>query len=78
MMKGIDISHWQDGINLTVVPCDFVIIKATQETRFVDSCFHKFYSTAKAAGKKLEFTTIIVLGNRKNRQSIFLKRCVRV
>ena len=27
-MNGIDISSWQTGINLDVVPCDFVICKA--------------------------------------------------
>ena len=53
MMKGIDVSHWQDGINLSIVPCDFVIIKATQGTKFVDPCCNKFYQTAKEAGRKL-------------------------
>ena len=52
-MNGIDISHWNDGINLSVVPCDFVIIKATQGTSFVDPCCDKFYQAAKKAGKKL-------------------------
>lgn len=52
-MNGIDISHWQDGIDLNVVPCDFVIIKATQGTSFVDKCCDRFYQTAKLAGKKL-------------------------
>lgn len=52
-MRGIDISHWQDGINLFIVPCDFVIIKATQGTKFVDPCCNKFYQTAKEAGRKL-------------------------
>ncbi len=52
-MNGIDISHWQDGINVNEVPCDFVIIKATQGTSFVDKCCDKFYQAAKKAGKKL-------------------------
>lgn len=52
-MKGIDISHWQDGIDLAGVPCDFVIIKATQGTSFVDKCCDKFYQKAKRLGKKL-------------------------
>lgn len=52
-MKGIDISHWQDGIDLAGVPCDFVIIKATQGTSFVDDCCDKFYQEAKKLGKKL-------------------------
>lgn len=52
-MRGIDISHWQDGINLAKVPCDFVIIKATQGTKMVDNCCDKFYQQARKLGKKL-------------------------
>lgn len=52
-MRGIDISHWQQGINLATVDCDFVIIKATQGTKFVDPCCNKFYQTAKEARRKL-------------------------
>lgn len=38
-MQGIDISGWQRDIDLSKVPCDFVIVKATQGVTFVsDSC----------------------------------------
>ncbi len=38
-MQGIDISIWQAGIDLSRVPCDFVIVKATQGTWYVsESC----------------------------------------
>lgn len=38
-MQGIDISGWQRDIDLSKVPCDFVIVKATQGTSFVsDAC----------------------------------------
>ena len=30
-MNGIDIASYQAGIDLSVVPCDFVIVKATEE-----------------------------------------------
>lgn len=33
-LNGIDISNWQNGINLAVVPADFVICKATQGTTY--------------------------------------------
>lgn len=52
-MKGIDISHWQRGIDLAAVDCDFVIIKATQGTKYVDPCFQKFYAQAMSLGKKI-------------------------
>lgn len=40
-MNGIDISRWQYNINLAAVPCDFVIIKATQGTSYVSPAFKK-------------------------------------
>lgn len=52
-MKGIDISHWQRGIDLAAVECGFVIIKATQGTKYVDPCFQKFYAQAMSLGKKI-------------------------
>ena len=72
-MKGIDISHWQDGINLSVVPCDFVIIKATQGTKFVDPCFQKFYTQAKAVGKKLGVYHYYGSGEPEEQAEHFLK-----
>lgn len=34
-MNGIDVSNWQHGIDVTRVPCDFVIAKATQGQTYV-------------------------------------------
>ena len=50
-MKGIDISNWQNGINLSAVPCDFVIIKATQGTSYVSPDFHRQIEQALSLGK---------------------------
>lgn len=52
-MNGIDIASYQAGINLNVVPCDFVIIKATQGTGYVNPDCDRAYQQAKAAGKCL-------------------------
>lgn len=52
-MNGIDISHWQDGIDLNKVPFDFCIMKATEGTSFVDNCCDKYYQTVKKKGKLL-------------------------
>lgn len=52
-MNGIDISNWQKGINLPTVPCDFVIMKATEGTKYVSQDFQRQYEQAKAAGKCL-------------------------
>lgn len=50
-MNGIDISNWQKGIDLSVVPCDFVIAKATQGTSYVSPDFHRQIKQAKSCGK---------------------------
>lgn len=52
-LKGIDISGWQKGIDLTKVPCDFVIIKATQGVSYVNPDCDRAYQQAKRAGKLL-------------------------
>ena len=36
-LNGIDISNWQAGIDLSVVPCDFVISKATEGSWYVSA-----------------------------------------
>lgn len=52
-MNGIDISHWQDGIDLSGVPSDFVIMKATEGTGYVDKCCDKYFQKAVSLGKKV-------------------------
>lgn len=52
-LNGIDISSWQSGINLAIVPCDFVVIKVTEGTGYVNPDYERAYSQAKAAGKCL-------------------------
>ena len=54
-LKGIDISNWQKGIDLSKVQCDFVIVKATEGTTFIDKYCDGFYQQAKKLGKKLGF-----------------------
>lgn len=50
-MNGIDISNWQKGINLAAVPCDFVIVKATQGTGYVSPSFKTQMEQAISLGK---------------------------
>ena len=53
MLKGIDISNYQRGIDLSKVFCDFVIIKATEGKSFVDPSCDTFFQQALKLGKKL-------------------------
>lgn len=50
-MNGIDISNWQKGIDLSKVPCDFVICKATGGTGYVSPDFKRQIEQALALGK---------------------------
>ena len=52
-LNGIDISSWQSGINLAVVPCDFVVIKATEGINYVNPDYMRAYAQAKSVGKCL-------------------------
>lgn len=53
MLRGIDISHHQRGLDISKADVDFVICKATEGNGYVDECCDKFYQQAKACGKKL-------------------------
>ena len=53
MLNGIDISRWQDGINVGQLDVDFVICKATEGNGYTDPNCDEYYQAAKAAGKKL-------------------------
>ena len=52
-LKGIDISKWQQGLDLSAIDFDFVIIKATEGKSYVDSCCDSFFQKALSMGKKL-------------------------
>lgn len=50
-MQGIDISNWQKGIDLSAVPGDFAICKATEGTNYVSPDFYRQMDQAKSCGK---------------------------
>lgn len=54
-LRGIDISMHQNGLDLSKVSCDFVIVKATEGIGYVDPLCDHFYQQAKRLGKKLGF-----------------------
>ena len=54
-MNGIDISMWQNGIDLSAVKADFVIVKATEGIGYVDKTCDKFFQKALSLGKKIGF-----------------------
>lgn len=50
-MNGIDISNWQKGIDLSKVPCDFVICKATGGSGYVSPDFKRQVEQSLSLGK---------------------------
>ena len=52
-LKGIDISKWQQGLDLSKIDFDFVIVKATEGKSYVDPYCDKFFQQALGLGKKL-------------------------
>lgn len=50
-MNGIDISKWQAGIDLSKVPCDFVIIKASGGLGYPNFDFDRQIKQAMSLGK---------------------------
>lgn len=52
-LKGIDISKWQQGMDLGAVDFDFVVIKATEGKSYVDPSCDSFFQKALSMGKKL-------------------------
>ena len=55
VMRGLDISKWQSGIDLSAVNADFVIVKATEGIGYVDKSCDGFFQKALSLGKKLGF-----------------------
>ena len=51
-MNGIDVSTWQRGIDISKVPCDFVIAKATQGNYYVSPDCDRVVQQCIRLGKK--------------------------
>lgn len=72
-LKGIDIADYQANLNAGAIDADFVIIKATQGTWYVNPCCDKHYQQAKAAGKLLGTYHYAEGGDAKAEADYFLK-----
>lgn len=74
-MQGIDISVWQAGIDLSKVPCDFVIVKATQGTWYVsESCDMQVQQTI-SLGKLLGFYHYVDGSGAQAEADFFVDNC---
>lgn len=55
MMYGMDLSHYQDAIDLSTGKYDFCIIKATEGIGFIDQSFHKYEEQLTVLKKNIGF-----------------------
>lgn len=53
MLYGVDVSNWQGNIQFAPLPADFVIIKATGGTGFVNPLWKTQLANARAAGTRV-------------------------
>lgn len=73
-MNGIDISRYQIGINLAAVPCDFVIVKASQgSSAYVYPTFDEQIRQADSLGKLLGVYHYASQGGAINEAEKFLR-----
>lgn len=72
-MRGIDISNYQAGLNLDNIACDFVIIKATEDTNFVDPFCDGFVQDAIRLGLSWGVYHFARYGNAKEQARFFIE-----
>lgn len=74
-MQGIDVSSWQAGINLAAVPCDFVIVKATQGTSYVNPDCARTVEQALSLGKGVGIYSYINGAGANAEMEFFYENC---
>lgn len=74
-MQGIDISGWQAGIDLSKVPCDFVIAKATQGVTFVSGSCDTQIQQAISLGKPFGFYHYVDGSGAQAEADFFVDHC---
>lgn len=74
-LNGIDISNWQAYIDLTAVPADFVIAKATQGTGYVSPDCARQVEQARQVGKRFGVYHYVSGGNAIAEANFFVDNC---
>lgn len=75
-MQGIDISGWQEDLDLEKVPCDFAIIKATQGVGYVSAACDPHVQQAIALGKPFGFYHYVNGSGATAEADFFVDNCV--
>lgn len=75
-MHGIDISGWQEDLDLAQVPCDFAIIKATQGVGYVSGACDPHVQQAIALGKPFGFYHYVNGAGATAEADFFVDNCI--
>lgn len=73
-LNGIDVASYQSGMDAGNVAGDFVIIKATEDTNYMNPVFSGHVKQTLAAGKKLGVYHFASVGDAKKQADFFLKK----
>lgn len=71
-MKGIDVSNWQRGIDLSAVPSDFVIAKATEGVSYISPDCARQIEQCRSLGKLFGVYHYISGGNARAEAEFFI------
>lgn len=74
-MNGIDIADWQKNLNLDSIEYDFVIIKGTQGTNYVNTFCDAFVQKAIKAGKLWGFYHFMNMDDPVKQADHFYQNC---
>lgn len=74
-LNGIDIASYQAGLDLAKVPCDFVIVKATQGTGYVNPSCSGHVEQALKLGKAVGVYHYVSGGNAVAEANYFVDNC---
>lgn len=76
MMNFVDISNWQEGLDVWAIPVDAVICKATEGTTFVDHTCDGFISAAAGRGLRWGFYHFASNGNPTTEADFFVDNTI--
>lgn len=76
MMRGIDVSNYQRGLDLAAIDCDFGIFKATEGTSIVHGTCDPWVQQSKALGRYWGFYHFLAGGDPAAEADWFVDNCL--
>ncbi len=73
-LRGIDIASWEAGINIWSVDADFVIVKVSQGTNYINPYWREWAEATLNSGKKLGLYHYAAGGNPEDEANFFVNQ----